>query len=72
MTKDSYIRTVRDVLSDEPDIRIHDSHLSKLAALGREVERGGKDALETVTDIENIFHPFVGRKLREALERALR
>lgn len=71
MTKDTYMRIVRETLASEPAIRIHDSHLSKLSALGRGVESGRKP-IETIADIESIFSPYVGRPLREALERALR
>lgn len=71
MTKDTYVRIVRSTLAVDPDIRIHDSQLSKLAALGREVERG-RAARDTVGDIESLFSPYIGRPLREALDKALR
>lgn len=71
MTKDTYLRIVRATLASDPSIRIHDSHLSKLAALGRAVA-GGRAPRETVSEIEAIFSPFIGRAMREALERALR
>lgn len=72
MTHDTYLRTVKGVLSTEPAIRIQSSHESRLNALARKVARGECEPGETVEDITSIFHPFVGRALREALERALR
>lgn len=72
MTKDTYLRTVQALLVTEPEIRVRDSQLTKLNALGREVERGIKSPRDTVGEIEALFHPYVGRHLREALERALR
>lgn len=72
MTKDTYISLVKQKLKSEPAIKIHESHLTKLAALGRQVERKEKDPIETVPDIERIFFPFVDTKLRKDLEKAFR
>ncbi len=72
MTKDAYVSLVQKTLRTEPAIKIHDSHLSKLAVLGRMIERREKQPLDTIDDIVRIFDPFVGRTLRQNLERALR
>ncbi|TXH01716.1 MAG: hypothetical protein E6P95_01345 [Candidatus Moraniibacteriota bacterium] len=72
MTKDTYLKLVEKTLSTDPMIRIHASQQSKLAALGRLVERREKTPLETVDDIVLIFDPFINRSLRQNLERALR
>lgn len=72
MTLDTYLRTVKGILATEKDIRIQASHESKLSALARKVARGECEPGETVEDIVSMFHPFVGRALRETLERALR
>jgi len=72
MTKDTYLSIVKRTLQTDTAIKIYESHASKLAALGRKVEQGECAPKETVPDIEAIFAPFVRRKLREDLERALR
>lgn len=72
MTKDTYVRIVRSVLAADPSIRIHDSHLAKLNALGRQVESGARSAHETVSDLCALFSPFVDRALEKMLEKALR
>lgn len=71
MTQDTYVRIVKAVLATNPSIRIHDSHQSKLNALGRLVQ-GGKRPEETVSDIKDIFGPDIDRGLEKALEKALR
>lgn len=71
MTKDTYLRRVKSVLAEEPEIKLHDSNLSKLSALGRQVE-SGTNPLNTIDEIEALFSPWFGRKLREALQRVLR
>ncbi len=72
MTKEAYIFRVKQTLKSEPAIKIYESHLTKLAALGRQVERKEKDPIETVSDIERIFFPFIDTKLRKDLEKAFR
>lgn len=72
MTKDTYLALVKKTLQTEPAIKIYESHQSKLSALGRKVERGESDPADTIEEIERIFYPFVGRKLRQELERAFR
>ncbi len=71
MTKDRYVAIVKTVLQKEPAITLYESHLQKLNALGRRVA-GGEDPVATLSELENIFRPFIGRKLREALEQALK
>lgn len=72
MTKDTYIALVKKTLQSEPAIKIHESHTTKLAALGRQVERKERDPEETIPEIEKIFFPFVDTKLRKDLEKAFR
>lgn len=72
MTKDTYLSLVQKTLRTDATIKIHASHLSKLATLGRMVERREKTPLETVDALVQLFDPFIGRTMRQALERALR
>ncbi len=72
MTKDAYISIVKQTLRSDPAIKIHESHLTKLAALGRQVERKEKEPVDTIPGIERIFFPFIENKLRKDLERAFR
>lgn len=72
MTQGTYLRIIRQTLATDTDIRIRDSHQTKINALSRQVARGEMTPLETIETIEAMFHPFFSRSLREKLERALR
>lgn len=70
MTQDTYNKIVTTVLRGA-GITIKSSQQPKLNALARKVARGECEPQDTIAEIETIFYPFVDRRLRQELERAL-